>query len=367
MEWDWDLKHLSTEDVLMRYTKLHQRRFEEVTLSGSGSASLAGENLPHLDLRRVRLSEVNLAGANLDDAIFVDVSYGGVRWQGISLQRASLREVNWQEHDLSGANLQGATLMHAQLQRTILQGADLRKANLTAANLRGANLIGADLREATLGTAVLEEVIADQTTKWPDARAMRRVRLAPGMTVARLTGQSATVPTGEEEEQLQIPGRRGIMLPVSQIQQAILIDWQKRPEQAKFRQDVIRIFKGRCAISGLSLLDGLEAAHIIPYTLASKEDKRYGTNGILLRADLHRFFDAGKLSIDPDSWLVYLDEELQASPDYRQWHRAPLIQPPDLLPGYVCDHQERWCNNLLWRQLYYQDLLNGGKLLTPEP
>lgn len=245
---DWNMGFLTTEEFLGRYIQ-GQRHFENLTISGGGSMSLAGKTLPQLDLRSVHLSEVDLTEANLDGAVFVEVTVAGARLQRASLRNAGLREANWQDRDVSGTDLRGANLVHAQFQRANLQGVNLQGANLTAANLRGANLVGADLRRATLGTAVFDEVIADATTQWPDDRALRRVQLAPSMTIARLTNRVNVPEEDVEEEQLPIPGQGKLFL-VSQIQKAILKDWQSRPEQARFRQQVVKIFKGRCAISG---------------------------------------------------------------------------------------------------------------------
>lgn len=51
---------------------------------------------------------------------------------------------------------------------------------------------------------------------------------------------------------------------------------------------------GRCAISGCTLEDCLDAAHILP---VANNGKEVLSNMILLRADLHRLFDAGLWSL----------------------------------------------------------------------
>ena len=56
----------------------------------------------------------------------------------------------------------------------------------------------------------------------------------------------------------------------------------------KFRDALIGAYAGRCAITGCSVLDILEAAHITPYL---GPDTNHVTNGLLLRADLHTLFD----------------------------------------------------------------------------
>ena len=55
---------------------------------------------------------------------------------------------------------------------------------------------------------------------------------------------------------------------------------------------------GRCAVSGEHALPALDAAHIVPYG----EDAAGHAleNGLLLRADIHRLFDAGYVTVTPD-------------------------------------------------------------------
>jgi putative restriction endonuclease len=53
----------------------------------------------------------------------------------------------------------------------------------------------------------------------------------------------------------------------------------------------------RCAITGESTLPVLEAAHIRPY----KENGPHEPgNGLLLRADFHKLFDQGLLTVTPE-------------------------------------------------------------------
>ncbi|MGP8152857.1 MAG: HNH endonuclease [Smithella sp.] len=67
--------------------------------------------------------------------------------------------------------------------------------------------------------------------------------------------------------------------------------------QSSFRVLVTDAYQRRCAITGERTLLALEAAHIIPYSGEGGHDVR---NGLLLRADFHRLFDAGLVSVTPD-------------------------------------------------------------------
>lgn len=73
---------------------------------------------------------------------------------------------------------------------------------------------------------------------------------------------------------------------------------KQRLGQSSFRLLVIDAYKRRCAITGESTLEVLEAAHIVPY--ANDGGDHEITNGMLLRSDFHRLFDRGLVSVKPD-------------------------------------------------------------------
>lgn len=67
---------------------------------------------------------------------------------------------------------------------------------------------------------------------------------------------------------------------------------ERRPRQDAFRQALLLAYEGRCALTGCDAEPALEAAHVA--------DWRSGNDvgaGLLLRADLHKLFDAGLLVI----------------------------------------------------------------------
>jgi HNH endonuclease len=74
-----------------------------------------------------------------------------------------------------------------------------------------------------------------------------------------------------------------------------------RPGQAMFREQLMRASDGVCAISGCDVPSALEAAHIDPFSQSRCDDM---VNGILLRADLHRMFDANHLAVEPSTGRV---------------------------------------------------------------
>jgi putative restriction endonuclease len=87
---------------------------------------------------------------------------------------------------------------------------------------------------------------------------------------------------------------------------------RKKRNQEMFRAALFSCQNG-CAITNESTAEVLEAAHIIP---SKNNGSEVIENGMLLRADLHRLYDAGKFKIDPDGRITDLSPDL--SNTYRE-------------------------------------------------
>jgi putative restriction endonuclease len=74
-----------------------------------------------------------------------------------------------------------------------------------------------------------------------------------------------------------------------------------RPGQHKFKLAVIQRYGARCALSGVTVPEMLEAAHLVPDAGDGTDDPR---NGLLLNAALHRAFDAGLFAINATTFAV---------------------------------------------------------------
>ncbi len=81
--------------------------------------------------------------------------------------------------------------------------------------------------------------------------------------------------------------------------------WERNP---RYRADVLDIYSSTCAVSGCTVLDAIDAAHVLGVG-QNGEDK--AENGIVFRADLHRLFDAEppQMAIDPRSMTVHFSIE----------------------------------------------------------
>lgn len=125
---------------------------------------------------------------------------------------------------------------------------------------------------------------------------------------------------------------------------------QVRPRlgQGTFRTAILDAYGRACAVTTEHSLPVLESAHIRPYARSGKHE--YG-NGILLRVDIHRLFELGFVSVDPDlrfrvsrrlrdEWkngatyyerdgqLIHVPKHPDLQPDKRllQWHYEEVFR-----------------------------------------
>lgn len=69
-----------------------------------------------------------------------------------------------------------------------------------------------------------------------------------------------------------------------------------RVGQGIFRSVVTDAYQRRCAVTRERALPALDAAHIKPFSVTPVN---YVQNGVLLRSDVHRLFDAGYVTVTP--------------------------------------------------------------------
>lgn len=94
-----------------------------------------------------------------------------------------------------------------------------------------------------------------------------------------------------------------------------------RPGQANFRTAMLERYGGECCITGCTVDTLLEAAHIIPYRGDQTNDV---TNGLLLRVDVHRLFDAHLVTINPRSLSVEVASSVNDA-GYQAYHGKRLF------------------------------------------
>ena len=97
-----------------------------------------------------------------------------------------------------------------------------------------------------------------------------------------------------------------------------------RPGQAEFRHKVFNRWNARCLITGCTSEVSLEAAHLVPVAENGVDDE---WNGLTLRADIHRLFDANLISIDAESKCVGVADEV--ANDYGEYKDVDLSSKLD--------------------------------------
>jgi len=114
--------------------------------------------------------------------------------------------------------------------------------------------------------------------------------------------------------------------------------------QGYFRLRVTDAYDRCCAVTGERALPALEAAHIVPFADIQTHDVR---NGLLLRADIHRLFDQGYVTVNSDyRFLVSgsIHAEFHNGADYYKMHGQTITLPADksALPdrGFLEKHRK---------------------------
>ena len=98
--------------------------------------------------------------------------------------------------------------------------------------------------------------------------------------------------------------------------------------QSAFRVLITDAYSRKCAITGEKTLPVLEAAHIKSYAEAGPNKI---SNGLLLRSDMHKLFDAGYLTVTNNYKVEVskrLKEDFQNGREYYQYHGKDLIVLP---------------------------------------
>ena len=102
-------------------------------------------------------------------------------------------------------------------------------------------------------------------------------------------------------------------------------------------------YKRRCAITGESTLLALEAAHIVPYS--EEQGSHDVRNGLLLRADFHRLFDAGLVGVNQDMRIKVspkIRETWFNGKAYYRLNDQPLTVVPDLVANRPDPDRLKW-------------------------
>jgi len=97
-----------------------------------------------------------------------------------------------------------------------------------------------------------------------------------------------------------------------------------RVGQSAFRSSLFKTYGNVCAATGENHPKGLEAAHLYSY---STEGKHHSDGGLLLRRDIHHFFDKGLIAINPKTSLINLHSDLFQFEQYQQLQEGKVRVP----------------------------------------
>src|SRR5262249_6618878 len=78
-----------------------------------------------------------------------------------------------------------------------------------------------------------------------------------------------------------------------------------RVGQGIFRENLIKYWKGKCAITGLSLTALLRASHIKPWRDSNNSERLDPFNGLLLSPSYDAAFDIGLISFREDGGIIF--------------------------------------------------------------
>jgi uncharacterized protein YjbI with pentapeptide repeats len=336
----------------LKYAKLQNTNFSGADLSGSDlssghleNANFSSAKLRGTNLEGIKLENTNFSGADLTDAYLDYTCLKGMIidnntkmnqkyhliWEitnkelenrnlsGQDLSRANLSGAILIKADLTGATLTKTDLTGSKLECANLTGADLTKADLTRAKLECANLRGANLKSSKIANAnfaeanfcdtdlsqthnklttisTLKDAYYNDETKFPEGLHPTTVHKIPQKAAQKI---SQMIWSNYQDPQWikELLNNKG--------------EPQKYPpsreKQQEFKEEITKIYGYKCLISGCEIKEIIEAAHIIPYSKIESHDV---ANGLLLRVDLHRLFDAHLIAIHPTNREVLISEQI---------------------------------------------------------
>lgn len=112
--------------------------------------------------------------------------------------------------------------------------------------------------------------------------------------------------------------------------------------QGKFRDNLIQLWNGACAVTGCSVVEVLRASHVKPWRYSSNKERLDPHNGLLLAAHLDALFDAGLISFDNDGAML-ISERISRKDreELRLGHRL-TNNPSEELKKYLEYHRHEF-------------------------
>ncbi|HEX5311984.1 HNH endonuclease [Aquabacterium sp.] len=116
---------------------------------------------------------------------------------------------------------------------------------------------------------------------------------------------------------------------------------EARVGQGTYRQELMNLWSGRCAVSGIDIPEVLIASHIKAWSRSNNLERLDPYNGLLLAANIDKLFDKGLISFDNEGQLLV--SEALRSQNLAALGLAPgsrLRQLHPKLQAYLVDHRQ---------------------------
>lgn len=195
--------------------------------------------------------------------------------------------------------------------------------------LRSRNDIAMTGRELHIGCILLTQPVFFDEDEWVTTPNNWRRNVPPGLAYDLTEGEGRRVWLECLERAAKRPGFSSVSIaPPASLRTGIIADrpiasgygaftsFRPRLGQRSFRVAVLDSYGRRCAVTNEKTLPALEAAHIRAYR---DVQEHVLSNGILFRADIHKLFDSGYVTVTPDHHFLVsrsIKEEFENGRDY---------------------------------------------------
>lgn len=110
--------------------------------------------------------------------------------------------------------------------------------------------------------------------------------------------------------------------------------------QAEFRADLMKIWEGKCAVTGCAVRQVLRASHVKPWSECKDNERRDPANGLLLAAHLDALFDAGLVSFADDGVMLISPELPDDAKEVFGLPGGLRVKPNTRLAKYLKYHRQ---------------------------
>jgi hypothetical protein len=86
---------------------------------------------------------------------------------------------------------------------------------------------------------------------------------------------------------------------------------QARCGQGAYRKEMLKLWEGKCAVTGLTTQSALIASHAKPWADSDDKERLDSCNGLLLMATLDRLFDSYLIAFDPDTGEMLISHRVK--------------------------------------------------------